>query len=71
VFEEPLALPEGTEVVVSIEPLADEVEATDATADEDFTSVFGMWADREDITDSAAWVHRAREQWQQRVARQD
>jgi hypothetical protein len=73
VFEEPLMLPEGTEVVVSIETLADEDEPTDATADEDFAALpfFGMWADREDMADSAAWVRQMREQWQQRAVRQD
>jgi hypothetical protein len=38
---------------------------------EDFAALpfFGMWADREEITDSAAWVRREREQWHQRAAR--
>ncbi len=28
--------------------------------------MFGMWADREDITDSAEWVHKEREKWSNR-----
>jgi hypothetical protein len=77
VFDEPLALPHGTEVTVSIKTLADEeketdaMEATDANVEDDFTSIFGMWADREDMVDSVAWVRRMREQWHQRVARRD
>ena len=71
VFSEPLALPEGTEVVVRIEPLTQ--PASPGTADEDFATLpfFGMWADREDMEDSAVWVRRERERWQQRTARQD
>lgn len=31
------------------------------------TSFFGMWADREDMADSAAWVRRLREtEWESR-----
>lgn len=30
---------------------------------------FGMWKDRADLTDSAAWVRQEREQWQRRAAR--
>ncbi|MBI2843112.1 MAG: DUF2281 domain-containing protein [Armatimonadetes bacterium] len=29
---------------------------------------FGMWADREDMTDSAAWVRKERERWDERLA---
>ena len=32
---------------------------------------FGMWADREDMTDSVAWVRKDREQWRQRATRLD
>jgi hypothetical protein len=73
VFSTPLALPEGTEVLVQIEPLA-QGEPADQEMDEDqFARLpfFGMWADREDLPDSAEWVRRERQQWQQRAARQD
>jgi hypothetical protein len=73
VFSKPLALPEGTEVVVFIEPLAAGEQAASPGADEDFATLpfLGLWADREDMRDSAAWVRRKRERWQQRAARQD
>jgi hypothetical protein len=32
---------------------------------------FGMAADRDDFTDSEAWVRRSREAWQQRASRSD
>jgi len=73
VFDEPLALPDGTEVTVSIKTLEDDHQAPSATAEEDFASLpfFGMWADREDMADSVAWVRRVREQWHERASRQD
>jgi hypothetical protein len=70
---EPLTLPDGTEVVVSIEP----AEARfDADADRrlaafDALGFHGMWADREDMADSVAWVRKVRDQWQQRLSRRD
>ena len=30
---------------------------------------FGMWADREDMADSTAWVRKERERWSERSAR--
>ena len=73
VFSKPLALPEGTEVVVHIEPLVKDTQAAGPDVGEDFTTLpfFGMWAEREDMSDSTAWVRREREQWQQRAVRQD
>ncbi len=40
---------------------------------EDFARLpfFGMWADREDIRDSTAWVRERRGQWHQRSSRTD
>ncbi|MCZ6681353.1 MAG: type II toxin-antitoxin system Phd/YefM family antitoxin [Candidatus Poribacteria bacterium] len=32
---------------------------------------FGMWADRDDMRDSTAWVRKEREKWHQRVTHQD
>jgi len=32
---------------------------------------FGMRTDREDMSDSAAWVRKEQEKWQQRATRQD
>lgn len=71
VFSEPLRLPEGAEVMVSIETLSVADPIIEPATDEDFASVFGMWADREDMADSAAYVRRSRQQWQQRALRQD
>lgn len=31
----------------------------------------GMWADREDMKDSVAWVRRQREQWGERLTREE
>ena len=73
VFPKPLALPEGTEVLVSIEPLAVKEQTASSGAEEDFAALpfFGMWRDRQDMKDSTAWVRKERKRWQQRVGRQD
>lgn len=73
VLADPLSLPDGTEVVLRIEPVVPEVRAQGTPGSEDFASlpVFGMWADREDMRDGAAWVRREREAWQQRGRRPD
>ncbi len=73
VFPKPLALPEGTEVLVVIEPLAVKEQSTSSGTEKDFASLpfFGMWRDRQDMKDSVAWVRKERRRWQQRVARQD
>jgi hypothetical protein len=72
VLAEPLTLPEGAEVVVRIETL----DANAATVLPDSVDLaglpfIGMWADRDDMNDSAAWVRREREEWHQRALRQD
>jgi hypothetical protein len=73
VFPKPLALPEGTEVLVSIEPLAVKEQPASLDKEEDFVALpfFGMWRDRQDMKDSVAWVRKERKRWQQRVGRQD
>jgi hypothetical protein len=72
VLPRPLPLPEGTPVTVRIET-AGASEAAVGPTGGDFLSLpfFGMWADREDMNPSAAWVRQEREQWQQRTRRQD
>jgi hypothetical protein len=69
---EPLPLPDGTEVTISIE--ADEAQGTPVSEEQvtEFTALpfHGMWADREDMADSVAWVRRIREQWRQRPTHQ-
>ena len=72
VLSKPLALPEGTEVRVQIEPIDPEnTQNTAAEKNEDFANqpFFGMWADREDMRDSVAWLRKEREKWQQRFTR--
>jgi hypothetical protein len=73
VFTDQVPLPEGTEVVVHIEPLGEPSQplAVPETEDSSALPVFGMWADREEMTDSVAWVCREREKWPQRNQRQD
>jgi len=73
VFPDPLGLPEGTEVAVAIEPLLETGKSVDPAEGNDFDSLsfFGMWADREEMQDSTAWVRQERGRWQQRAARQD
>jgi hypothetical protein len=68
VLARPLTLPEGTEVVVHIEPIA---SGDGQGVEMRFASLpfFGMWAGREDIEDSAAWVRKERKQWHQRAPR--
>jgi hypothetical protein len=69
---EPLTLPDGTEVVVSIEPAEArfDADADRRLAEFDGLGFHGMWADREDMADSVAWVRKVQEQWQQRLSRQ-
>ena len=77
VLSKPLSLPEGTEVRVQIEPVGadaitgDENQDKDSDESEDFANLpcFGMWADREDMRDSVAWLRKEREKWQQRFTR--
>lgn len=76
-LSKPISLPEGTEVRVQIEPVdltfisRDDSQDTDSDESEDFINLpcFGMWADREDMRDSVAWLREEREKWQQRLTR--
>lgn len=70
-LSDPLPLPEGTEVIVTIEPLPS--KEPQALSDEDFLTLpfFGMWADREEMEDSVAWVRKMREAWQEQVQSPD
>ena len=62
IFPEGVGLPDGTLVVVSIEPVEAEGEESPAESVEQIASwpFFGMWADREDMADSVAWVRQLR-----------
>jgi hypothetical protein len=73
VLSEPITLPDETDVVVSIEPLESDAQ-TDTSCIDDASAqlpFIGIWADREDMSDSADWVRKEREAWRQRLARQD
>ena len=77
VLSKPLSLPEGTEVRVQIEPVDpasvsdNDGQDKDSDASEDFANqpFFGMWADREDMRDSVAWLRKQREKWKERLTR--
>lgn len=78
IFSKPLALPEGTEVRVQINLIdaeeivdTDETQNTETCEHEEFANLpfFGMWADREDMRDSVAWVQKQREKWIERGTR--
>ena len=79
VLSKPLSLPEGTEVRVQIERVDSAIASDDDSQDkdsdesEDFANLpcFGMWADREDMRDSVAWLRKEREKWQQRFSRSE
>ena len=73
VLEEPLPLPEGTEVVARIEPLVPTPQTAVPLTPEQFATLpfFGMWAERNDMADSTAWVRGERKQWQRRATRPD
>ena len=66
ILSKPLALPDGTEVVVRIEPRIAEPAAEASKDDEDLASLpfFGMWEDRADMSDASSWVRAERERWQ-------
>lgn len=73
VLPEALDLPDGAEVVVTVELAADASAsgATGRVTDLRSLPAFGMWANREDMQDSVAWVRRQREAWSDRLNRSD
>jgi len=56
---------------VRLEPLGSEAAGSVAPGGFGTLAFFGMWADREDLRDSGAWVRREREKWRDRLTRQD
>ena len=60
VLDEPIDLPEGTEVVVHVEPVG--LDHASAGNGNEFENLpfFGMWGDRDEMRDSLAWVRRER-----------
>ena len=73
VLSKPLSLPEGTKVRIQIEPIDTDEDNQSTTSDEheNFVNLpfFGMWADREDMRDSVAWVRKQREKCLERITR--
>ncbi len=72
-LSKPLPLPEGTEVVIYVETINTAHQSTTSDEREDFTALpfFGMWAEREDMSDSASWVRKDRKKWHQRIIPQE
>ena len=71
VLSHPLSLPEGVEITVRIELAEKKAEAYPGDVALLDLPFFGMWTDREEICDSAAWVRGERDKWQQRISRPD
>lgn len=73
ILARPLSLPEETVVTVRIELSAEESEGEPVADDANFFALpfFGMWADRQEMSDSEAWVRNERAKWLERLSRQD
>ena len=70
VLDEPIDLPEGTEVIVHVEPVVHELPSAGNGNEFENLPFFGMWADRDEMSDSVAWVRKERDKWQQRLTQQ-
>ena len=65
---EPLSVPDGTAVVVTVnQPKTPEQRVAEFLSH----PAIGMWKDREDMKDSAAWVAAQRAKWRERLNRRD
>ena len=64
--DEPLNVPDGLEVELQISTFEPVPSATPGYGPA-IDSVFGMWRDREAVTDSVAWVRRQRDAWNNRL----
>jgi hypothetical protein len=73
ILPEPLPLPDGSDVIIHIEPVSGEGQAVPLAPPADLKSLpfFGMWSDREDMSDGRDWVKSEREAWRQRLVRRD
>jgi hypothetical protein len=64
----PLNMPDGLEVELQI-TASDSSDQPANQYDPAIESVFGMWADREDMADSTSWVRKQRDAWNDRLTR--
>jgi hypothetical protein len=64
----PLDMPDGLEVELQITTPEPALSNTMPSV-EGIESLFGIWRDRKDMSDSEAWVRKQREEWQNRVIR--
>jgi hypothetical protein len=72
VLPELLSLPDGTEVVVSIEFPGQPPQALGHTGAAILqSSAVGMWSDREDMNDSVSWLNKERSEWRLRECKPD
>jgi antitoxin (DNA-binding transcriptional repressor) of toxin-antitoxin stability system len=62
-----VAIDDGTEVTVTVP----EVPAARPLMPIEQHPAIGMWAEREDMADSAEWVRAERERWRDRPSRRD
>jgi len=68
--DEPVNIPTNEPLVVEVSL---KTERAAGKAAESITSLpfFGMWADRDDMSDSIAWVTKERERWNERLSVRD
>ena len=59
VLDEPIDLPEGTEVIVHVEPVVHEQASAGNGNEFENLPFFGMGADRNEMTDSVAWCEKS------------
>ena len=71
VLDEPVPLPEGTEVIVHIEAERTGTPPASSAAGFEELPFFGMWADRADLGDGPDRVRQERQRWHQRTSRPD
>jgi len=66
---EPLELPKDQELEIEIRVITRSQKRGRRKRAGRVTSLpfFGMWANREDMKDSAAWVRKERERWSERL----
>jgi hypothetical protein len=72
--DQPLALPQGQELEVDVRVVEKQAARRNRPRRRPIITdmpFFGMWAHREDMKDSVAWVNKERERWDERLTRED